>query len=586
MSLFAELRRRKVFRVAIAYLAGSWVLVQIAETLFPVYGIGNAAIRATVAILVVGFLPTMAVAWVYQFTPEGLKKQSAIDHSETASDVARSLTDDIILAVLPFDNLSSDPEMQFFSDGISEEIIHRLSRGAGLTLIGRTSSFQFRGERKADAARALSCSHVLDGSVRRAAGRARINAHLVEMSTGATVWSDKYDNSLEDLFAVQDEISGHIAGALDRTFLSYSSNVDDPEVFDLYLRGSLKSYAPDELQISIGLLELATQRAPQFTEAWARLAYSRVWLRFYEPYDQRAESARQINSDAGKALEQDPGNIEALIAELFVIAPYGRFGDAYEILDRVRKAPGAHDGKKYIGWYLRHFGFIRDSLIEDERTYLSNPQDPMCGNIVGLARLAAGRVEEAAPLFESLMASNPEMTFPFTNLLRARTLLEDWTGVDELLELTKERPLREFEDGLSFVRAKRDGSQESIDAWRAEFEARVEKTGCADVARLVYAAHLGLVDEAFEAADKSRLGPDGSEHDIMGPDAYRTSMLFQYKMPEIRNDRRFVNLCARLGLVEFWISSGLWPDCADDLPYDFKSECRKACNTSIEEFKF
>lgn len=587
LSRFGELKRRKVFRVALAYLAGSWLLIQVAETLFPVYGISDALIRATVAVLAVGFVPVLVVAWVYQFTPAGLKKQSDIDRLETAADVARKLTDDIVLAVLPFDNLSSDPEMQFFSDGVSEEIIHRLSRGAGLTLIGRTSSFQLRGDRKADAARILSCTHVLDGSVRRAAGRARINAHLVEASTGATIWSDRYDNSLEDLFAVQDEISENIASALDRAFQSFSSNVDDPEVYDLYLRSSLETYAPDELRTSIGLLELATQRAPGFAEAWARLAYCRAWLRFYRPFDQRAACAQQINRDAAKALELDPGSTDALISRLFVIAPYGRFVDAYQILDRVRKAPGTGDGKKYVGWYLRHFGFVRDSLIEDEHTFLSNPLDPMCANIAGLARMAAGRVEEAVPVFESLMTRNPEMTFPFTNLMRAKALLEDWAGVDKLLELAKKRPLREFEDGLSFVRAKREGSPASIDGWRTEFEERVDKTGCTDVSRLVYAAHLGLIDEAYQAAEKAHLGPIGSDNDIMGPDAYRTSMLFQSRMPEIRNDRRFVDLCARLGLVEFWLSCGLWPDCADDdLPYDFKSECQAARSTPIEAFRF
>ncbi len=586
MSLFAELRRRKVLRVAVAYLAGSWLLIQIAETLFPVYDIGDGAIRAIVAVLAVGFVPLVVVAWMYQFTTGGLKKQSDVDQDNIAAGPGGRLPDDIVLAVLPFDNLSSDPETQYFSDGISEEIIQRLSRGAGLTLIGRTSSFQFRGERKADAARTLNCSHVLDGSVRRAAGRARINAHLEETSTGTTLWSDRYDSSLEDMFAVQDEISESIAGALNRAFLSYSSAVDDPEVYDLYLRSSLKSYAPDELRASIGLLELATERAPQFAEAWARLAYSRAWLRFYEPFASRAASARKVRHDAEKARELDPGNIDALVADLFVLAPFGQFKEAYDILDRVRQAPGTGDGKKYIGWYLRHFGFIRQSLLEDERAYLSNPLDPMCANIAGLARMAAGRVEEAVPVFESLMASNPEMTFPFTNLLRAKTLLKDWAGVDKLLELSKERPLREFEDGLSFVRAKRDGSAESIDRWRKDFEARVEASGSADVARLVYAAHLGLVDEAYAAAERASLGPDGNEHDIMGPDGYRTSMLFQARMPEIRNDPRFVNLCARLGLVDFWVTSDLWPDCTGDLPYDFKSACKNARGTPLEEFRF
>ena len=205
---------------------------------------------------------------------------SAADASDGMADNEPPQSPEVVLAVLPFDNLSTDVEMQFFSDGVSEEIIQRLSRGANLTLIGRTSSFQFRDDRKADAARTLNCSHILDGSIRRAADRVRVSAHLVEAASGTMLWSDRYDRGLEDIFAVQDDISENIAGALNQAFSSYSTQMVDPEVYDLYLRASLRSYAPDELRANIGLLEVATQRAPSFAEAWARLAYLRAWLPF------------------------------------------------------------------------------------------------------------------------------------------------------------------------------------------------------------------------------------------------------------------------------------------------------------------
>ena len=128
-----------------------------------------------------------------------------------------STSAETLLAVLPFDNLSDDKEMQFFSDGVSEEIIQRLARGSALKVIGRTTSFQFRGAAKGDAARALKCSHVLDGSVRRAGARVRVAAHLVETASQVTLWSDRFDRGLEDTFAVQDEISEGIAAALHQT---------------------------------------------------------------------------------------------------------------------------------------------------------------------------------------------------------------------------------------------------------------------------------------------------------------------------------------------------------------------------------
>jgi len=492
----------------------------------------------------------------------------------------------IILAVLPFDNLSTDPDLQFFSDGVSEEIIHRLSRGTDLKLIGRTSSFQFRDERKAEAARSLNCSHVLDGSIRRAAGRVRISAHLVEASSGITLWSDRFDCSLEDIFSVQDDISENIAGALNQAFLRISSQVVDPAVYDLYLRASLKSYAPEELRTNVGLLEVATERAPHFAEAWARLAFARAWLRFYQPFAERAASGANVEHAAERALAFDPQNFDALVAKLLLVPPFGRFVEADAALDGLRQAPGMGDGKKFIGYLMRNVGHLREGLAEDERAYLLDPLDPMCANSVALARVAVGRIDEAVPVYEDLMTRIPDMSFPFTSLLRAKALLGDWDRVDELLELAKERPLREFVDTLAFVRTKRDPTPENIGDWQRNFEAHVSKTGCVDVSRLVYAAHLGLVEKAFEIAETAFLGPAGTDEDIMGADAYRTSMLFLVRMPELRNDRRFLRLCARLGLVEYWLTTGKWPDCVDEVPYDFRAACEKATDIPKQEFGF
>ena len=502
------------------------------------------------------------------------------DHSNTA------VPTEPVLAVLAFDNLSSDPEMQFFSDGVSEEIIQRLSRGAKLKVIGRTSSFQFRGERKAEAARSLDCSHVLDGSIRRAGGRARISAHLVEASSRTTLWSERYDRSLEDIFAVQDEISESIAGALDQAFSSFSTSAVDPAVYDLYLRASPKSYAPDELRTQVGLLEVVTQRAPHFVEAWGRLAYLRAFLHFYQPFSDRAASAGLVAAEAARALALDPQNVDAMWGQLFVIPPFGRFVEGDAVVERIRQAPGPGDGGRYIGWYLRTMGRVRESLEETERAYRLDALDPMSANGLALARMAAGRLAEAVPVYEDLVTRVPDMSFPVSSLLRAYAFQQDWAAVDRLMELAAKRQLREFQDGLPFIRAKRDPTSQNISAWRSALEAHVKKTGCVDVSRLVYSAHLGLVDETYRAAETACLGPIGTSDDMMGPDGYRTSLLFQAGMPELRNDARFARLCARLGLVEFWMATGKWPDCTDEVPYDFRAECARARHTPKQDFGF
>lgn len=143
----------------------------------------------------------------------------------------------------------------------------------------------------------------------------------MEAASQTTLWSDRYDGILEDIFAVQDEISEHIAAALDQTFTSFWTKAIDPAVYDLYLHASPKSYAPEELRTNIGLLQVATQRAPNFAEAWGRLAYLRAWLRFYQPFADRAASARLVASEAERALALDPQNVDALLAQFFIIPP-------------------------------------------------------------------------------------------------------------------------------------------------------------------------------------------------------------------------------------------------------------------------
>jgi len=513
----------------------------------------------------------------------GVPSTMPVDDRSASAAIAPAPVEPLV-AVLAFENLSSDPEMQFFSDGISEEIIQRLARGASLRVIGKLSSFQFRGDRKADVAEKLQCSHVLDGSIQRAEGRIRISAHLSDAQSKTTLWSDRYDRSLADIFAIQDEISDQIARALDQTFSRSSPRAVDPSIYDLYLRAIPKSYSPDELRTHVGVLEVVTQRAPEFAEAWARLAYLRAWLHFYQPFAERPAAAARVEQESARALALDAQSADGLAARLFVIPPFGHFIETDAVLERLRRAPGAGDGRRYIGYMLRTMGWIRESLEESERAYLLDALDPMSANSVALARMAAGRVDAAIPVYEDLVERAPEMSFPVSSLLRAYAFRRDWSAVDRLLVLAEKRELRELSEGLAFIRAKRDPSAENIGAFRATLESHVAKTGGADISRLVYAAHLGLVDDAYHAAATARLGPAGTRDDVMGPDGYRTSLLFQAGMPEMRNDVRFPRLCARLGLVELWSATGKWPDCADEVPYDFRGECERVRGVPKEPF--
>jgi len=495
-----------------------------------------------------------------------------------------------ILAVLPFDNLSTDPEMQFFSDGVSEDIIQRLSRGADIKVIGRTSSFQFQGARKAEAAAALNCSHVLDGSVRRAGARVRITAHLVEAVTQTTQWSDRYDRGLEDVFAVQDEISEQIAAALHETFTSFCTKAVDPAVYDLYLRASPRSYGADELRAAIAALESATRRSPHFAEAWGRLAYVRAFLRFFQPFVQRPAIATQVRAEAGRALAIDPHNGDALAALYLVVAPFGDFIAADAAMQRLREAPGVSDGLRFISWHLQGVGFVKESAEEAERLYRLDALNPFFVNAYAGSLLAVERFEEAIALIEEVVERQPNMLFAVGNLLIARAYLKDWDGVEAMLSPTAlaSRPLPPgmvwcFREVLEIAR---HPGPESVVRARAILEQEFNQNGSVQILSLGLVARLGLVDEVYRIALTGRLGPRGADDDHMGQDYYRPSMLFSGAHRELRNDPRFVELCARFGLVEFWLASGNWPDCADETPYDFRAACEAARSIPKAPFGF
>ena len=155
-------------------------------------------------------------------------------------------------------------------------------------------------------------------------------------------------------------------------------------------------------------------------------------------------------------------------------------------------------------------GLVRESLEESERTYRLDALDPMSANLVALARMATGRMPEAISVYKDLVERVPDMSFPVSSLLRAYALQQDWAAVDELLELAAKRQLREFHDGLPFIHAKRNPSSQRIDEWRDALQTRMSSEPAAsDISRLVYSAHLGLVDDAYRLAETSRLGPAG-----------------------------------------------------------------------------
>src|SRR4051812_5103271 len=289
MSFFAELQRRNVIRMAGLYLVGAWLLTQVASTVLPMFGAADWLPRSIVILLAIGFLPALIFSWVFDLTPQGLKRDEDVRPEESiAPQTARRMNRMIIavlvlalgyfaidkfvlaprrettrsatprvpneaksvaiaksIAVLPFDNLSRDPDNAFFAEGVQDEILTRLARVADLKVISRTSTQRFKSAPSdlRDIAKQLGVTNILEGSVQKANDQVRVNVQLINALTDAHLWADTYDRKLTDIFAVESEIAKTIAETLQAKLNSSAEHVlasrptDNAEAHELYLKG-------------------------------------------------------------------------------------------------------------------------------------------------------------------------------------------------------------------------------------------------------------------------------------------------------------------------------------------------------------
>ncbi|HET7777819.1 MAG TPA: hypothetical protein VFL07_04645, partial [Rudaea sp.] len=335
-SLFAELRRRNVFRAAVLYIGAVWALTQGIAQLTPVVGAPEWTARWFLVAASIGFPFWIAFAWFYEFTPEGLKLERDVVPGESithytgrkldfaiigvlAVAVVLLLTDRFVLhhgvneesaipvaehsiAVLPFVNMSSDKEQEYFSDGISEELLNLLAKIPQLQVTGRTSSFSFKGKEVAipEIARTLHVAHVLEGSVRKSGNSVRITAQLIKAGTDTHLWSQTYDRKLDDIFAVQDEIAADVVKQLKVTLLGAAPKVrtTDPEAYASYLQalqlGRLST--AEAYKHSDALLRKVLAIDPRYAPAWTALAEN-----FYHEADQGLLSGKAGYAQAGEA---------------------------------------------------------------------------------------------------------------------------------------------------------------------------------------------------------------------------------------------------------------------------------------------
>ena len=492
-----------------------------------------------------------------------------------------------MVAVLPFDNLSSDAEMVYFSDGISEDILGRLARGSDLKVVGRAASFNFRGADKARAADALKATHLLDGSIRRAGNRVRIFAHLTEASTQNTLWSERYDRDLDDIFAVQDEISEAIATALDSAFAPIQTAKIDPGIYDYYLRFRARMY--DEVDLAGGITSASEliRMAPEFAEGWALLAETSAWTCVELPFAEREPLIAQAREAIARCLELDPGCPRVFGPQWILCQPFGQYLEQEQAAQKMMghwRSLGIADF--VLPYHLENVGRLRDANVVLREFAEMGASSLDLGGYRGMVLWRSGRFAEGRELLEQAIAFHPGQRYTRSALVPVFLQDGDFVALDRLLDpaVLARYPLHEYSWLTELAALARDPKPEKARAFLERMHAEYASSGAIEPFLLTVWSDLASVDEAYALAESVRFGPSGGPGDVMGTNAYHTHLLFSVTCQNLRADPRFIKVCARLGLVEYWLTTGLWPDCADETPYDFRAECEKYRNYPKDRF--
>jgi TolB-like protein len=418
------------------------LLIEITATTFPILKLPDWSVTLVTVLVLIGFPLALIFAWAFELTPEGLKKEKDVDRSQSITHVTgRKLDFTIItvlvlalgyfaydkfslqpesgevfgdigrsIAVLPFVNMSPDPDQEYFADGLSEEILNLLAKVPELKVIGRTSSFAFKGKNEdlRIIGEALNVNTLLEGSVRSSGGRVRITAQLIDVSDASHIWSETYDRTLTDIFAVQDDVAAAIIDALQIHVGAKPTRgrpTENTEAYALYLkaRALLNAWEPGDAK---ELLLQAIELDPKFAEAYEQLAYVYWVLAGY--IVKSAEGQKLMGEAAAKALAIDPDSVFAqALYQAGNTESYSFLGEI-EALERVvREQPGNPAALFALIYDLAEAGYLREALRLGERYVELDPLSVTANNAWVNALYAVGRTSEASAALEVLSQLDP-----------------------------------------------------------------------------------------------------------------------------------------------------------------------------------
>ncbi|NNE06402.1 MAG: hypothetical protein HKN15_11825 [Xanthomonadales bacterium] len=485
MSFFEELKRRNVFRVGAAYAVAGWLLMQIVDVFAPALHLPEWFPTAVAFLLLLGFPVALFFAWAFEITPEGIKRETEVSQEasvthetaakldrvtitllvlvvgfiladrflldgaddrgqstsqtvasdsitqnpEQAGETAPAPADDgrTSVAVLPFVNMSDDAQNEYFSDGISEELLNVLVKIERLRVPSRTSSFTFKGSEQtlSEIGRALNVDHILEGSVRKSGDRIRVTAQLIDVNTDTHLWSDTYTRELDDIFAVQDEISQAIVQALQLTLSGEDQEsitehgTSNAEAYNKYLLGRhlWNSRTPQALLDSTVPLLEAIELDPQFARAWAALADAYVLIPEYQagPID---ENIALANDAIAKALAINPTSARALTSRGYVKSMYefniqGALADFEQAIALDPKYPTAH---QWYGEILAVDRRLDEALVHIDKAIKLDPLAPIIHHVRGWLLAGDGQYEAAKVSYDNALQIDPHKAHTHLNL--------------------------------------------------------------------------------------------------------------------------------------------------------------------------
>ena len=454
-NFFSELKRRNVFKVAVAYAVVGWLVIQVSATVLPTFHAPEWVVQTLVVLVAVGFPIALVIAWAFELTPEGIKRTEDVDLAASARQprkhawivvviVGAALSVGLFfigrytarnsasaselsaksIAVLPFVNMSADKNDEYLSDGVSEELIAALSKINGLQVKARTSSFAFKGKNEdiQKIGDLLHASHLLEGSVAKAGNKLRITAQLIQASDGNHEWSDTYDRDMQDIFAVRSEVAQKVAETLKVRLLGEEKRKIDKkptenlEAYDAYLKGRYFFNRPSDQNLSkaISQFEDAVRLDPNFAAAYSGLSDAYLWAAFNEGIITAAEGKRKARSTAEKSLQLNEASAEAHTSLANYLSWYEHDWAASEREFRraIALNPNYAFAHDQFALTLALQGRLAESETEGRRAAQLDPLNPAIAidNTLGLT--AQGEFQQAKEEAKRGAELDPEFFFP------------------------------------------------------------------------------------------------------------------------------------------------------------------------------